>query len=350
MRLHYIITLVVLLLHTWGCERREVNCESCEEIVAGQQLRSGDILLARCSGFLPAVFASLGEPRCDYGHAAVYFHDEVGCGRILHMQPGGVAMYSVSEFKEKYYKIGLVRHSEELNLDWGEFDRQCQSFLQYNKEHKICNDFWSESTSPASYRVEKYPDYIYCLSLINMLFYRADFPEPFKREFDISENPVINFIGKALGRKNFTMPTVASVFSNCDYDLVAEYHNSEDTLELMVIDDAIVERVNRYLREGYSVARVPLMKRPLLGVLYGIKIIVTPVLPSGTKTMVQKIDTYDKLGELYMMNRYIKEVRKLALASMKDYSVAEISLTVGDIADSVREKYFRRLGSVDSVD
>ena len=332
------IFLVVIIVS--GCGKGEFVCESTPAIPGGSKLEAGDIILARCGGFLPAVFGGFGATYSGYGHAGVLFYDSDGCSKILHMQPCGLAVSSLEDFWEKYYKVGLVRLRIGNLLNRDKFNNECQKLLEYNDEHIILNDFWTDEGKIANYKGIGYPNSLYCVTLINMLYYKSGAPEPFVKKFNIEQYPIMKLIGEALDRKEYNIPVVASVFQNSNFSLIGEFSFSEQKLMISDMDNAIVSAVNEYLSEGYITRGAPLIKRPYLATVLGVKTVATPFLPVGIKVMLKKIDSYKELSQLYMINKFIKNTRNTVLQNIAADSNIDVFKHTTAVADEYRDKYF----------
>ncbi len=323
-----------------GCSKGEFVCESTPTIPGGCKLEAGDIILARCSGFLPAVFGGFGSAYSGYGHAGVLFYDSAGCSKILHMQPCGIAVSSLDDFWEKYYKVGLVRLRVGDLLNRDKFNIECQKLLEYNNEHIILNDFWTEEGKIAYYKGVGYPNSLYCVTLINMLYYKTGAPEPFVKKYNIEQYPIMKLIGEALDRKEYNIPVVASVCQNSNFSLIGEYSFSDERLKIIEVDNAIVNAVNEYLSKGYITRGVPLIKRPYLAALFGVKTVATPFLPVGIKLMLKKINSYKELSQLYMINKFIKSTRNKVLKDISIEPKMDVFKHTIAVADEYRDKFF----------
>ncbi len=337
----YILMFIgVLLLIGVGCGKYKGVCESEPVISNDRELLSGDILLGRCNGFLPAAFAQLGDPCSDYGHAAVFFHDRSGCGRILHMQPAGLSVYTPEQFWGKYYRIGLVRLKNSEVLDSEVFDRECLKLIAYNEEHQVYSCFWDETSDFRADSEYKYPQSLYCLTLINMLYAESGAPKPFEKKFDLSKYPLIKAFGTYLDTENYNNPVVASVFHNINFELVADYTLSDNESVTMCVDNSLVKAVNCFFGEGYRVRALPLVKKPYVGMVYGAKILITPFLPAGIKAMAEKIDSYDEMAAIYMINKFVKDVRSEVLNELAENDELDIQVLTLQKAEAARDKFF----------
>lgn len=335
----------VLILFTFfflGCNDPKASVGHTDYFPTGIALESGDIILARSGGFLPAAAASLGEPETSFGHGAVYFKEKTGFGKILHMQPNGLATFTPEQYWEKYFLTGVVRLNSGNNLDQQEFDRQAQKLMAYNKKNRILADFWGESANGNGYTDNGvYPESLYCLTLINMLYEKSGHPRPFEKYFNIADTPMLQLVGKIIDESDFNVIVVASIFANDNFTLIAEHISSELEEKRAKIDDAMLQVVNRYLASGCEIKNPPPSILPITYFAYGMKVITTPFLPAGLKNMLREVTSVREINMLYSMNKFIKNVRDETLEVLESNPKAEITATTFKVADKYKCKYFQ---------
>lgn len=334
------IVLAITILCV-GCNTAPTDCNVVDIFPGGVELESGDIIVARSGGFLAASMASLGKPSTPYGHSGVYFKDDGGCGRIIHMQPNGLVVVKLQDFWDSYYHVGVIRLKPRTNIDYDRFDEECSKLIEYNNKNPISAGSWGEQLNGDACSGEgKYQKYLYCITLVNLLYMKSKLPIPYKKCFDISDEPMIRLVYNNAEKVDLNILTIPSLFSNDKFEKVSEYSFSAKEELSGKVDDAMLHAVNKYLAKGYNVKNPPLHMRAVICGAYGLKEITMPILPAGVKNFLKRIDSVHKVNVLYTLNKYVKMVRKESLNILQDNPRSDIETVTLKVAKKYRDKGF----------
>lgn len=236
---------LLFLLLACGCSNELPEIAPAGKFPDGTSLQSGDVVLARCPGFLPAVYASFGEPVSPYGHAAIYFINDRGEGNFLHIQPTGLQIASPNLFYHKYYCIALVRSLDPPAPK--RINSVCRELWHSHLKKPIVGDF-SNSGDENS---------MFCLALINLVYERAEGTIPFNRKWDACKDPMAAFLACLLKARDTQVTAVAGVLSNPQFSIISEWRDPDYDFRIEKIDDTLVDFCRRFVNDRYGNASAP---------------------------------------------------------------------------------------------
>ncbi len=317
-----------------GCSNQVATQKWAEEgfFPTTLRLREGDIFLARTSGFLPASAASLGEPKIAYSHAAVYFRDSEGRGRVIHMQPTGLQVISPEEFYRKYYLVGLVRNN---SVNGSAISGACRELWQRHLEKPVVADFTGAEQEGGD-------GSMFCLTLLNYIYINGGGIAPFTRKWSLRSDPLARVIAAIAGAKHEYITAVPAIFSTSGFELISEWQRPDYDMRLHEIDNAIAEVAKDNFADGFYLRQPKIINRLWISTLLPARDLSLIFAGPGLTKMLRQISGVNDLAAMFTLNKYVKNSRKFTLEKMThstDTSPAELAR---ESARELRERYFTK--------
>jgi len=224
-----------------------VSTDGVDYFPGGVALKPGDILLGRSYGTMGAIFANFGSLPGKYSHAALYYRDSSGCGRVINIRPLGMDICGVAEYFSRYNRLALVRYRQPL--DEQKICQSAQRWFEIDRSARIKPD----------YRLNRYDhSELFCLELVSVIFTENGLPDPFAKTYKVIDNPAAAYIVRELKLDITEIPSPNSVLEEPAFKVIAEWLRPDYDIREEIMHNTLVETLAGYFTDGYEVRNVRL--------------------------------------------------------------------------------------------
>lgn len=335
--------VVILVAILSGCQGEGGlgTSASPPDFTAGLSLQTGDILLARCHGFLPAAFAKFGAKDGLYSHAALYFRDRSGQGMIVNITPSGFFCEPLKSFSRKYYRLAVLRPREPL--EEAPMLARIEYWREKDRIRPILPDFTCDPTTE---------DAMFCLELINVLYEECGRPPPFRETRDVAADPLLRNILMSLHLPVQALPSPNTILQNEAFSVLTQWQSPDYDLRWEVMYETLVQCISDYLREGDKINLPRGGNAFKLRMAFGGISMARFLGSSRQRRMINALFHPDAVRLAFMIRAYIVRVRsevglRIRTTLPSEVSALEIARLTRESCHRWRPLYFTMSGSLD---
>lgn len=208
----------------------------------GEELRPGDILLGRSYGMVGALFARFGATPGPYSHAALYFENEDGTGRIINFRPFGMEECSPEAYLSRYGRVALVRCDKPV--DGTRLGAAARRWLARNAEKPVEPDYMMNRSDH-----EK----LFCLELVSVIYQECGLPDPFTKAYRVDDHPIAPLVMQDFNMNIREIPSPNALLHAPDFTVLAEYTKPEYDPRDDILNETILETMEAYYADGLTV-------------------------------------------------------------------------------------------------
>jgi len=210
---------------------------------SGVLLQDGDIYLTQSTSNLSVIYARYGNPPGNYSHAGVFFYDQQGLPKILHVITSP-ALEDFESYQKGLMQIVVLRKK----LDEAQHRRLGETLRAWSRDSAILN-------ATFDYKMQDVPgrrNQFYCISFLNEIWRSSDLQQPFVSGGKLPNTAVKSYLKQELGIDLDNLVGANSIFQNPEFSLLTEWRDSSQTAHDQFLLEQVFAVIVSYVEEGYS--------------------------------------------------------------------------------------------------
>ena len=209
----------------------------------GVQLQDGDMFLTQGPSILSEIYARYGNPPGDYSHAGVFFYDQQGRPKIMHVQTSP-CISDLRSFLQNYRQSAVLRQK----LDEAQRRRLGETLRAWSQDSVILK-------AAFDYKMQDVPgrrDTFYCIGFLNEIWRSCDLQPPFALGEKNEPSIIKSFLKQEFGIDLDNVLTASSILQNPEFSLLTEWHDPSWSTHDLFLQEQVLAAIVSYVKAGYS--------------------------------------------------------------------------------------------------
>ncbi len=318
------ILLAVCLGAAAGCGRKPeypLPPDGVSRFPTGEELRVGDVILARSYGLIGAMFANHSEAGGEYSHGAMVYRGESGRLMMLNYRPTGMETCTPEEFFTRYNRLALVRFREDLGAARAPayvpggagvtgidaINMTARHWLRQDGVKRIPPDYHLDHDEHSA---------MFCLELTSAVYRDCGLPDPFHRARKANEDPLLILANNMFKSDVYELRSPSSVLDNPRFERVNSWVRPEFDLREEALNEEVIQVLVDDLGSGLLPKRPRVMGRVKLRQIFFLYHVVTKCMFWRPKQDLPDFIDAEVIDNAYMLYCYAARSKEAAKKRM----------------------------------